>query len=205
MISAVVLTKNEEKNIKRCLKTLKWCDEVIVVDDFSEDSTLEIARKFRVKIYQRKLNNNFSAQRNFGLRKATQKWVLFVDADEQVPPTLRTEVKREIKKGRCEGFYLKRKDFVFGKWLTHGETGRVKLLRLAKKKAGRWTRKVDEVWEIKGKTATLKNPLEHFPHPTVSEFLKSINFYSSLNARQLYEEKKRTCLWDWGKPLAKFI
>jgi len=122
-----------------------------------------------------------------------------------VPPTLRTEVKREIKKGRCEGFYLKRKDFVFGKWLTHGETGRVKLLRLAKKKAGRWTRKVDEVWEIKGKTATLKNPLEHFPHPTVSEFLKSINFYSSLNARQLYEEKKRTCLWDWGKPLAKFI
>ncbi|MCR4276754.1 MAG: glycosyltransferase, partial [Candidatus Roizmanbacteria bacterium] len=85
-LTAVVLTKNEEKNIENCLNSLVFCDEVIVVDDFSEDKTVEIVHKFdkNIKVVQRKLNNDFAGQRNFGLTKSRNEWVLFVDADEVV-------------------------------------------------------------------------------------------------------------------------
>lgn len=205
MISAIVLTKNEEQNIEKCLKTLSWCDEVIVIDDFSEDKTAKIAKGLGAKVFGRALSSDFSAQRNFGLEKATQKWVLFVDADEQVTPQLRAEIQKAIKNDEVVGYFLRRKDFLFGKWLAHGETAKVKLLRLARKGAGEWRRQVDEVWEIKGRRQVLKNPLQHFPHPTIDEFLKNINFHSTLNARVFYEEGKRTSIFDWGKPLAKFF
>ena len=204
MISAVVLAKNEEKAIETCLKTLKWCDEVIVIDDYSEDKTVKMAEKLGAKIIKHHLNDDFAAQRNFGLSQAQSNWVLFIDADEKVSPQLRAEIQRAIK-GEIKGFYLKRTDFLFGRQLKHGETSRVRLLRLARKNAGEWKRRVDETWEIKGQTATLNNPLLHSPHPTMTDFLKSINFKSSLNAQALYEEGKQTRFWDWFKPPAKFV
>jgi len=83
-LSVVIITRNEEKNIKDCLETLKWCDEVIVVDDKSEDKTSQIAKEMGAKVFTCLLNDDFAAQRNFGLKKARNKWVLFVDADERV-------------------------------------------------------------------------------------------------------------------------
>lgn len=204
MISAVVLTKNEDKNIEACLKTLKWCDEAIVVDDNSNDQTVELAKRLGAKIVSHSLNDDFASQRNFGLEKAENKWVLFVDADERVTPQLRAEIQRATETD-FNGFYLKRTDFLFSKELKHGETARVKLLRLAQKGDGKWQRQVDETWEITGKTEVLKNPLLHYPHPTITSFLKSINYKSTLNAQVFYEEGKRTRLWDWLKPKAKFF
>lgn len=205
MISAIVLTKNEEENIEKCLKTLLWSDEIIVIDDNSSDKTEKIAEKLGAKVFKRALNRDFSAQRNFGLEKATHKWVLFVDADERVSPQLRAEIQKATAKEGYVGFYIRRKDFLFGKWLAHGETANVKLLRLARRGAGEWKRRVDEVWEVRGRIDTLRNPLQHFPHPTIDEFLKSINFFSTLNARVFYEEGKKTSFFDWVKPPAKFV
>jgi glycosyltransferase involved in cell wall biosynthesis len=204
MISAIVLTKNEQKSLEVCLKTLKWCDEVIVIDDYSEDKTAQMAEKLGAKVMKHHLDEDFSAQRNFGLRQAKNTWVLFIDADEKVSPQLRAEIQRAIK-GEINGFYLKRTDFLFGRELKHGETSKVRLLRLARKNAGEWRRRVDETWEIKGQTTTLDNPLLHSPHPTMNDFLKSINFKSSLNAQAFYEEGKQTRFWDWFKPPVKFI
>lgn len=195
MITAVVLAKNEEENIEKCLNTLRWCDEVIVIDDESSDKTAKIAQNQGAKVYKRALNGDFAAQRNFGLEKARGEWVLFVDADEQVTPQLRAEIQKGIK-GKFVGFYLKRKDFVFGRFLKYGETGKIKLLRLGKRGMGNWQGKVHETWEIQGPVGELENPLEHFPHPTISEFLKDINFYSTLRARQLYEENVKTNLFQ---------
>jgi len=208
-ISAIVLAKNEEKDIGRCLDGLKWCDEIIVIDDFSEDKTANIAKDRGAKVHQRKLNNDFSRQRNFGLKKAKNKWVLFVDADEVVSPNLSLEIVRHLKKIKNEkvyGFYLKRKDFFLGKRLNHGEAGNLRLLRLGIKTAGKWEGKVHEKWKIKGRKKSLKNYLFHFSHPSLNEFLKKINFYSSLRAEELKKQKKRT---NWLEitifPLAKFI
>lgn len=207
MVSAIVLTKNEEKNIKDCLETLRWVDEVIVVDDNSTDETVKIAKEEGAEVYTRDLNGDFASQRNFGLEKAKGEWIFFVDADERVSPKLRAEIKKAIESPApgVKGFYFKREDILWGKALKHGETAEVRLLRLARKGAGEWRRKVDEVWEIEGNTETLKYPLIHYAHQTLNEFLTSINQRSTLNARVFYEEGKRETILDWLKPPAKFF
>ena len=206
MISAVVLTKNEEEQIEKCLKTLAFCGEIIVIDDFSTDKTAELAKKYTQKIYQRRLNDNFASQRNFGLDKAKGNWIFFVDADERVPKELQNEILKAAKTKKYNGFYLKRKDFNWGRWLKHGETATVKLLRLAKKGKGEWQNPIHEVWQIKPPIGELKNPLHHYSHTTVSETIKRIDRYSSIRAKMLYQEGKRTNAFEiLAFPVGKFL
>lgn len=194
MVSAVVLTRNEEKNIERCLKSLSWCEEIIVVDDYSEDGTPDIAKKLDATVYSHHLNDNFSAQRNFGLGVVKNDWVLFVDADEIVTPALRDEIsqKTEDRKLKTAGFFLARRDILWGRELKHGETGNVRLLRLARKKAGKWRRRVHETWEVSGATQTLKNPLLHYPHQSLREFVSDVDRMSTLHAQALKEQGVRS-------------
>jgi len=206
MISAVVLTKNEEKNLQECLESVKWVDEIIVIDDNSTDKTVEIAKSLKAKVFSHPLNNNFAEQRNFGLERAKGEWVLFVDADERVSPELAAEIKKEIKNTKVDGFYLKRQDFFGGRALKYGETANVRLLRLGRKGKGEWRREVHEVWEIKGETEELKNPILHYPHQTLSDFIDHINFHSTLHAQALKKEGVRPSLWRIiFYPKAKFI
>jgi glycosyltransferase involved in cell wall biosynthesis len=205
MISAVVLTKNEEVNIKECLAGLKWCDEILVIDDDSSDATRELAEKEGAKVIKHALAGDFAAQRNFALEKASGDWVFFVDADERVSPELVQEIQEAIKSPDTEGYCLKRIDFFMGKWLKHGEIRSVKLLRLGKRKSGSWQRSVDEVWEIKGNTRVLQNPLLHYSHPELKQFLSSINERTTLNAKEFYKRGVKVTFFEWLKPLAKFI
>ena len=212
-ISVVVLTKNEEENIKECLKSVRQlADEIIVIDDHSQDQTREIAKENGAKVFIRSLSNDFSNQRNFGLKKAKGDWILFVDADERVTKSLAVEIKSwigEVGPGSdlsYDGFNVRRKDFVFGKWLKNGESGKIKLLRLGKKSAGLWKKPVHEVWDIGGVIKEFDSPLLHYPHPTVSEFLTKINEYSTLRAQELCKKGKRVNFLEViGYPLAKFF
>ena len=205
MISAIVLSHNDEDSIARTLVSLTWCDEIIVIDDFSTDATLHVAKKYTTNIYQHHLSDDFAVQRNFGLTKAIGDWVLFVDSDEVVPTDLANEIQNSLKID-CAGFYIKRTDWLFGKPLRHGETGRVRLLRLAKKKAGKWERTVHEVWNVKGLTAELSHPLDHFPHQDVAQFIEEINRYSTINARYLYTQNVRAPWWHIvAYPMLKFF
>lgn len=206
-ISAIVLTKNEESKIKKCLLSLKWCDEIIIIDNYSKDKTLEIVQQLGVRIYQRELNNDFSSQRNFGLKKAKNEWIFFVDADEKVPQELAKEIKTRINKSdNILGFYLKRKVKFQGKWLNFGETANTFLLRLGKKEAGKWQGKVHERWQVEGKTVKLKTPLIHDQNISLKEFVKKINFYSTLRTQELYENGKRFNFVSlFSLPLLKFL
>lgn len=205
MISAIILSHNSEETIGRTLTSLVWCDECIVVDDSSNDKTREIAKLHKATVYQHKLRDNFSAQRNFGLEKAKGEWVLFVDSDEVVSKALTTEIQKSLEID-CSGFYIKRKDWMFGRPLLYGETGNIRLLRLGKKNAGTWTRPVHEVWDIKGVVGTLENHLDHFPHPNVAQFVSEINRYSTLNARFLYSQHVQVPLWHiLAYPAGKFF
>lgn len=194
-ISAVVLTKNEEKNIQACLESLSWCSEIIVIDDNSADETALLARKHGTTVYSHSLDNDFSQQRNFALTKAKYDWVLFVDADERVSGDLKKEIEKSIEHSQgTAGFFLKREDTMWGKVLNHGEQGNIQLLRLAKKGSGKWVGKVHEVWDVKSTTQQLENPIYHFPHPTVAQFLAEINMYSTIRAKELHNQGKKA---DW--------
>lgn len=208
MISAVVLTKNEEKNITDCLTSLSWCDEVIVIDDQSTDKTVELAHRKGARIFVRALNHDFSEQRNYGLKKAKGEWVLFVDSDELVSSALWYEIMQYTNDpiAQFAGFYLKRTDFIWGKQLKHGETGNIKLLRLAKKNSGLWKGRVHEVWEVPGKKGVLENPLIHYPHATVKDFLRDINYYTDLRSKELFDKKMPIGWWSIVIfPSGKFI
>lgn len=205
MITAIVLSHNDENTIERTLTSIAFCDERIVIDDFSGDKTTDIAASLGVKVYQRQLKNNFAAQRNFGLTKATGEWVLFIDSDEVVSRALATEIQKALTID-CAGFYIRRTDWLFGKKLLHGETGKVRLLRLAKKGAGSWERPVHEVWKIKGFIGELTNALDHFPHPNVAQFIDEINTYSTINAHHLYSKGIKSSFWHiLAYPVAKFF
>ncbi len=208
MISAIVLTKNEDNNIKECLDSLSWCDELIVIDDNSSDKTVEIAKQKKARIFIHPLTNNFAQQRNFGLEKAKGDWVFFVDADERVSPALWYEIMQLTNDpiSSVAGYYVKRRDVLWGKELLYGEVGKIKLLRLAKKGAGEWKGKVHETWQVQGKKDLLQNVLLHYPHQTMAEFLKEINFYTDLRAQELYEKKVSSSWWSIvAFPISKFV
>ena len=212
MISAIVLTKNEEHNIADCLKSLSFCDEIIVVDDDSTDNTVELAKKHHATVFSHTLSQDFSQQRNFGLSKATGDWVLFVDADERISENLKQEILQVTsqKNNTVEGYFVKRFDHVWGKLLSHGEIGTLRLLRLVKHNRGTWKGHVHETLTVKGTTSTLKNPLIHYPHPSVTEFLEAINIYSTIRANELHEKRVRAntvqiVLYPLGKFLQNFI
>lgn len=204
-ISAVILTKNEEKNIKDCIDSLKFCDEIIVIDDSSDDNTVRIAESSGAKVYSRKLNNNFAAQRNYALDNCSGEWILFTDADERVTEGLASEILN-IQTTQYVGFYIKREDTMLGKRLKHGEFWTNSFLRLAKKGEGKWKRAVHEYWDIKGKIGRINSPLLHYSHQTLNEFIAEVNWYSSLHAEANLKEKKKSNIFKiMFYPKLKFI
>jgi len=209
MLSVVVLAHNDENSIGKTFESIKWADEIIVIDDGSSDNTKNISEKYTDKIFTRLLNGDFSAQRNFGINKARGDWVMFVDSDEIVSHNLRLEIQEVLKiqalKG-INGFFLKRKDFFLGRQLIYGETSKVRLLRLARKGAGKWERPVHEIWKIKGRTEQLTSPILHNAHENLTVFINKINNYSTLNAFYLFNNGVRVRKTDiLLYPIAKFI
>lgn len=222
-ITAVVLTKNEEKNIERCLKSLDFCEEIIVVDDYSTDNTkneiLKIKNqndKLNIKIFEKHLNNDFAEQRNFGLSKSTNDWVLFIDADEEVTRELMNEISRVILSERSESkdlinnaFYIKRRDYFWGKELKHGEVSQVRqigLIRLIRKDSGKWMGSVHEVFHSAKNIGQLECFLNHYPHPTLKEFINDVNYYSDIRAEELFNRGTKTNILEIiFFPFCKFI
>jgi len=194
MISAVVLTKNEEENIEKCLRTLRFCNEIVVIDDNSNDHTRDIAKKLGAEIYKRDMDMDYAAQSNYGMEKAKNKWVLFVDADERISNELADEITEAVGYEGVSGFLLRRIDYMWGKWLTHGEVGSNRFMRLVRKRSGKWVRRVHPRFEIRGKTLNLKNPILHYPHPSVKEFIAKVDKWSTWHALANSEEGKKATI-----------
>jgi glycosyltransferase involved in cell wall biosynthesis len=190
MISAVVLTSEFNPHLENCLKSLHFCDEIIAIDDNSDSQTLKILKKYHTKIYPHLLNSDFSDQRNFGLNKALNPWVLFVDSDEVVSPELSDKIINTIQSNDYTGYYLHRIDTIYGKTLLHGDVGDVWILRLARKEAGAWINHVHEIWQIDGLTSKLKGNLDHYPLNSLAQFITKLNHYSSIRAGELFSSKQ---------------
>ncbi len=215
-ISAVILTKNEEKNLERCLKSLSFVDEIIIIDDYSSDKTKELVDFFKKKLnilfFQKRLSGDFSSQRNFGLQKAKNQWVLFVDADEEISSVLSKEIQLLTPENEIRCYYLKRRDFFWERELRFGETIMTRnqgIIRLVKKDSGRFEGKVHEefiFFKQKAKTKKLSGFINHYPHQTTKEFLKTINDYSTIRARELFEKGEVPSLFQLiFYPMCKFL
>jgi glycosyltransferase involved in cell wall biosynthesis len=188
-ISVALSVFNEEKNIERCLKSLSFADEIIVVDNGSTDRTVELAKKFTQKIYNQKNDpSKIDIQKNLGFDKATGDWILSIDADEEVSPTLAQELKNET--GSFDGYFIPRKNIIFGKWIEHSGWYPDFQLRLFKKGKGKFTKShVHEQLALDGKKGYLKGEIIHHNYDTVSQFLKrAINVYVPSEA-QNYVDK----------------
>ncbi len=202
-ISLNIITKNEEENIKKNISWVKKCpsiNEIIVVDDFSSDKTTDILKelnssKLKVRIFKRKLNNDFSQQRNFAVSKSSNKWILSIDSDE-IPSELALETINNLKEDSKLAYAFKREDIFLGKNLKFGETANLYFTRLFNKYKGKYTGQVHETWQTTQTLAKLKDKIYHNSHKDLKSFLNKINFYSDIRAQELYSKKVKTNIFQ---------
>ena len=207
-ISICIICFNEEKNIRRCLESSTWADEIIAVDSMSQDRTVEIAREYTDKVYQR-VWPGYIDQKNFALSKAKSDWVLSIDADEEISQGLQEEIRKEIeKKDAKDGYRIPRLSFYQGRWIKHSGFYPDRQLRLFRREQGQWMGgRVHERVEIKGSIGDLNSDLLHYPYNgIISGQLKTVDSFSSLMAEDMYESGKRYhLLLLLLRPLFKFI
>lgn len=187
MISAVVLTKNEEDRIRACLESLKWVDEIIVVDSGSADKTLDIARKYTDKVFEVK-SDDFSELRNKGMEKASGDWVFYVDSDERVLKELREEIGEIISQPKNSAYAISRINIIFGERVTYGPYKKDWMIRLFKKADFEgWQGLVHEYGKFKGSLGYTKNSFIHLTHRSLEHFiLKSLD-WSKIDAKLRFE------------------
>lgn len=182
-ITAVVLTKNEELHLPDCLKSLQWCDRVLVLDSLSTDRTVEIARQMGAQVASRPFTN-FGEQRNAALALVQTEWVFFVDADERVSPELAQEVRAAIQLSDHAGWWVPTRNNFFGKWLAHGGFYPDYHLRLARKERLRYDpqQRVHESPTLDGQAGYLDNPLLHICYQSLGELRQAKSRYAALLA-----------------------
>jgi (heptosyl)LPS beta-1,4-glucosyltransferase len=206
-LSAVVLTYNEEKHIAACLDSLAWAGERVVLDSFSSDQTVDIAREHGARVEQRRFVN-WAEQRTGAMALVGCPWVFFVDADERATPELADEVRQVIQSDDCAGYWVPRRNFIFGHLMRH--TGwspdyQPRLLNVAR---CRWDpqRPVHELVIFDGPDGHLTNTLIHYNYDNLSQFVAKQERYSSLAARQLLAEGKRARPRSFlGQPAREFM
>lgn len=199
-ISVVISAYNEEKKIEDCLRSLKAvADEIIFIDNTSDDKTVQIAKKYTDKIFIRKndpvmLNRN----KNFGFDEATGDWIISLDADERLTSELSVEIRKAISTNQYAGYEIPRKNIIFGKWIEHSLWWPDYNLRLFKQGKGKFPEKhVHEKIEVDGKVDQLKNPLIHYNYETISQFIKKMDAtYTESETRNFLKSNKNIFWYD---------
>lgn len=207
LLSAILIACNEEKKIQACLDSLRFADEIIVVDSGSHDRTPEIARKCGARVFTRLLDN-FAAQRNYALSLAQGEWVLFVDADERVSLELRVEIEKTIRDPEAaDGYTLCRINQIFGGPILYGASGKDYPLRLVRREKGKWEGLVHERLVVEGRVGALKREFHHVTTQTLSDYFAKFNLYTTLDAQEMIRKGKPTPSWCTVlfRPWAEFL
>lgn len=195
MISILVLTKNEEKMIDACLASVKWADEIIVIDSGSTDRTIEIAKKYTNKIFQKEFEG-YDKERNFAASKAKEDWIFYLDADERISAQLKEEVRLAISDKLYAAYAVPRKNILLGKWQKHGGWWPDYQIRLFKRKALKgWKGELHEQPEFTGKLGYLENPLIHLTHRNIISMMEKTAKWAPIEAKLLYEAKHPSMSW----------
>ena len=206
-LSVIIITKNEEHNIRRCLDSVKWADEIILIDSQSTDKTVEIAMGYGAKIYSPEWRGYGPAKQE-GVKKATGEWILSIDADEEVTPELAEEIKKTLKaENSYNGYLINRHTNFLGKWINHCGWYPDYLLRLFRKESGNFNDAlIHEKVEINGKTRELKAELLHYSYPNLETYLERFNRYTTLGAEVAFAKGKKARNFDIVfRPFVSFI
>lgn len=176
-LSVVVSAYNAQKTLGRCLGSVsRLADEIIVVDNESQDKTVEVAKKFTKNIFSQKNVLMLNTNKNYGFTKATGYWILNLDADEEIPPELAKEIKLRLLNANMAGYWIPRKNIIFGKWISHGLWWPDRHLRLFRRGKGSFPCKhVHEYIQVDGPTDTLTTPFQHYNYESVSEFIRKMD------------------------------
>ncbi len=195
-LSVALITKNEEANLRRTLASVRWANEIVIVDCGSTDRTAEIAREFGARFFVEEWKG-FGAQKNSALAKCTGDWVLALDADEEVSAELAAEIQALLSEGpECDAYYLPRRNFFLGRWIRHGGYWPDPKLRLFRRGAAAFEeRAVHETANCPGRTGRLKRFLLHHAYPTLDEYLEHMNRYSALGAQRAVARGKTSRNW----------
>lgn len=188
-LAVVILTKNEEHNITDCLRSVSWADRLCVLDSGSTDHTAELARQAGAEVQQRPFAN-YADQRNAALEMFAAEWVLFVDADERATPEVEAEVRRVIEEGQAVGWWIPRRNYIWGRWIQRAGWYPDYQLRLLRRGFARYdpTREVHEIVQLHGPEGHLQNPLTHYNYATVRQFLRKQDFYATYEASVLVKQ-----------------
>jgi glycosyltransferase involved in cell wall biosynthesis len=206
-VAVVVITLDEEAHIRRCLESVAWADEMIVVDAESRDKTVQIARELTDRVISRPWPG-FAAQKNFGLEQSTADWILSLDADEEASPELRDEIVTTIAETHaCDGYAVRRRNMFLGQWIRHGGLYPDWQVRLFRRGRGRFVeRAVHESVRIEGSVGRLRGHLVHRSYEDVRDFCERANRYSSLAAEEWIGEGRRVRTRELVlRPAARFL
>lgn len=205
-ITAIGITLNEADTIEGYLQSLWFAEEIILVDSFSTDYTVQLASKHdKTTVYQRKFDN-FSAQKNFALSKATNDWVVFFDLDEEVTKDLANEILATVSNPKAIAYFVKRDLYFMGKRLRYSGFQTDWIIRLYNKNHCTYNDNlVHETLEAKGKTGRLKSTLPHHTYKSFDDYTAKLHQYSALQAKMLYDKKKKPTLFHFiFRPLYRF-
>lgn len=193
-ISAVVAVKNEEKNIKRCLESVRWVDEIILVDSNSSDSTFEIAKEYwpKVRVYQyKKKDYLIEEKKNFGIKKATKEWILIIDADEEVTPVLKKEIIKKINTTNFDAFNVYFQNYAFNRFLKGSYWKDMPIIRLFKRGKGIYKSiQPHSLLAVNGKIGYLEGYINHYTFRNTMEFLAKTDKYTSLSTPFIIKHNK---------------
>ncbi|MDR2191252.1 MAG: glycosyltransferase family 2 protein [Endomicrobium sp.] len=197
-VSAYIIACNEEKHIKAAIESLKFADEIIVVDAFSEDFTAEIAKEAGAKVIRHKFES-FGKQRNFALEQCSYEWIICLDADERITPELKAEIEFQLQNSpRGDVFLAPRKSKFINKWILHSgwrPDYRHPVL-FNKTKAKYKESLVHEDIDYKGKKKYFKGDILHYPYASIKQFVKKSDLYTDLRAKEMFEKGKKFRAWN---------
>lgn len=195
-ITAIVIAKNEQNLIRDCIDSLSFCDEIVLIDNGSKDKTKDIAESLGAKVYEIN-SNDFSEVRNFGLGKANNDWILYIDADERVSENLRKEIEKGIISSKFGSYLLKRKNFYLG----NNEWPYIeKMLRLFKKEnISAWRGQLHETPIVTGEIGVLEGNLLHYTHRDLESMVNKTIAWSSIEAAERFKQNHPKMSW-WRFP-----
>lgn len=207
-LSVIILTHNEEKHIRDCIVSVRdFADELLVLDDSSTDRTVEIARALGVRVEQRKLDN-FPNQRNAAIDLARGDWIFFIDADERATPALGKEIQDTIRNSQFAGFWIPRRNIIFGKEIRFTGWSPDYQPRVLRKGCARFdpAREVHELVLWDGEAGYLREPLIHYNYETIAQFRRKQMIYTRYEAQVWFDEGKRARKRGFiGQPLREFF
>ncbi len=193
-ISACIIAGNEESNIRRCLQSVKWCDEIVVVDSFSTDRTVAFSHEFTDRVFRHRWLG-YIAQKNLIKDLAEGPWILFVDADEEVSPQLRDEILREFEtesNREFAGYEFPRMVWYLGRWITHGDWYPDAKLRLFRKDQGKCGgEEPHDRTSVTGPVKRLRSNLYHYTYSSIADQIDTLNRFTTISANNSYTMNRK--------------